>query len=139
MTEKYRDRHGIAFDDYRNHLPDKASDFPRIPRVKKDVDGLQGIFHSEFRGTTCWWCGIADHRVVYPIKMELHHLFAGSVGKSHERELFTYLCHYCHENHVAKDDLGRLLFLKWKHDPEWVDWKLMAIRYHQFLPDLITD
>lgn len=140
--EAFPDRNGVPFALYHTWLPPRVSDWPLPPIVKDDKDDVQGQFHQEFR--SCWWCG-------YPRefdfgtpgfafkKVELHHLAGGSRGRSHERFLFTMLCSDCHDKHAGPDDLGFLLYLKWKHDPEGTDWPRTALRLRRFLPDLITE
>lgn len=112
-------------------LPTRVSDWPHgSPRIKVDKTGEQGLFHQQFAGTVCWGCETAKGR-------ELHHLCAGSRGRSHERELFTFLCRDCHANDVGRDSLGRLLYAKWKYDQAECDWVRLAIRLGRHLPDLI--
>lgn len=133
---EYRDRNGITFAEYKIGRPKLIADWPRTRRVKQDT-GQQAEFHLAYKGTPCWWCG--EFSFWFDRVHELHHLCAGSAGRSHERCLFTWLCRDCHREHVAADDFGRLLFLKWKYDPAGTDWVRTAIRYSRFLPELITE
>lgn len=127
MDHLYRDRRNIPFADYRQWLPSSVHDWATPERVTKDVERLQQRFHDRFMGKPCWWCGedkIYERPVPHHKRHELHHLCAGSVGRSHETYLFTYLCgvwgNDCHGRHVT-------------------DWADTAIRYGRFLPELITD
>ena len=144
--DQYRDRRGISFHHYHLWLPSSTHDWPSPPRRKDDDADAQGDFHRQFNN--CWWCDrvqapswyVPDKRGFMTIcKLELHHLAEGSRGKAQERELFTMLCSDCHDKHDNPDDLGRLLWLKWKMDPEWTDWTWLALRLRRFLPPLITE
>ncbi len=120
----HQDRRGIAWNDTRLLLPSQVALWPKYPpRRKEDDKRLQNQFHLEFRGSPCWLCGDRQRG------KELHHLFAGSKGRSHERELFTWLCaRPCHAD-VLPRDLSQLLWTKWKFDNAWCDWELLLIRH----------
>lgn len=130
---RHLDRRGIAFEDRHLLVPPRMDQWPSYPpRVRDDNDKLQAAFHFEFAvDRTCWLCGKKNHWDTF----ELHHMAAGSRGRSHERELFTYLCKPCHQN-VTPADLGKLLWAKWKFDNAWTDWELLTIRHGWHLPDL---
>ena len=137
--EQYRDKNGLSFSEYHHWLPPRVRDWPTPPIVKCDEGGEQAAFHDEFR--SCWWCGVKQEYDFWTpgavfTKVELHHLAAGSRGRSHERFLFVMLCSLCHERHVGEADLGRLLYLKWMYDPFGTDWVRTAIRLRRFLPEL---
>lgn len=138
---QYKDRNGIPFASYHTWLPSMISNWPTPKRVTEDKDDAQGDFHRDF--DQCWWCGKRegwDVRDGLWVHIELHHLCAGyGRGKSHERFLFAAACRECHDGHVAEADLGRWLFLKWKHDQSHCDWVFTALRLRRFLPDLITE
>lgn len=132
--EQYRDRRGIAYADRHLLVPARVSDWPKYPkRVKHDKEKLQMAFHRDFVRTPCWICGNRGNR--FNDIFALHHLAAGSRGRSHERELFTYLCETCHKN-VSPDDLGKLLWAKWQYDHEWCDWEFLTVRHGFHLPEL---
>lgn len=131
---RHLDRRGFAFEDRHLLVTPRVADWPKYPkRVKKDEKAAQRQFHMDYGGRHCWLCGYMNQNG--PTRLELHHLAAGSRGRSHERELFTYLCRQCHEA-VSPDDLGKLLWAKWKHDRAWTDWELLTIRHGFHLPDL---
>lgn len=135
MKQSFKDRRGLAFKDAQYMLPADKEYWPKLPpRIKKDKTGAQAAFHKEYAGTPCWMCGAIPFGKMG--QHQLHHLAAGSRGRSHERELFTYLCKNCHDNCVSPIYLGRLLYLKWKFDPEWVDYEWLTIRFGHILPDL---
>jgi len=136
--ERYFDRRGIAYEDRRLLVTARVDTWPPyMARVKKDTEKLQAAFHRELASSPCWLCGteVYDYvtgRTIAGKKKELHHLAAGSRGRSHERELFTLLCHDCHEN-VTYGDLPKLLWAKWKFDHAYCDWELLLIRHgHHF-------
>lgn len=130
MEKDFRDRNKVAFAEYRLWLPARVADWPNgSPRVKVDKDGEMKKFHQQYRGTTCWHCNSRKGE-------ELHHAASGSRGRSHERTLFFWLCKDCHANHVGTDNLGRLLYAKWKYDRDGLDWVRLAIRLGRHLPDL---
>lgn len=129
LTNAYRDRWGLPFDEVRLWLPARVADWPTPPRVKVDRDGEMARFHAEFKGKQCWMCD--------DVGMELHHLAGGRHGRTHERFVFTWLCKTCHENRVRVVDLGRLLHAKWLHDRDGLDWVRLAIRLGRHLPDLV--
>lgn len=128
MKELYRDRRGLAFEDARLMLPARQEFWPQLPeRSNKDPGGLQSLFHMEFDRDGCWLCGTKKG------KMDLHHLAAGSRGKAQERELFVLLCAAkCHPN-VNDSVLGKLVFAKFLHDPEWLDYEWLTIRMGRLL------
>jgi len=136
MKEHYRDRRGIAYADRHTLVSLCAADWPKYPpRVRRDTHGEQRAFHGRFRvARCCWLCGVAQ-ATDCSRQHELHHLAAGSRGRSHERELFTYLCKECHQN-ITPDDLGKLLWAKWEFDHEYCDWEFLTIRHGHRLPDL---
>ena len=140
--ELYRDRRGIAYADRHLLLPARTDMWPAYPpRVTEDTAGAQQFFHGEFGRGVCWWCGRGlewNARGEQIVKLELHHLAAGSRGRSHERELFCMADSECHANHVGKDKLGRWLYLKWKYDHEYTDWEFLTIRIGRHLPPLAT-
>lgn len=131
--ERYRDRNGLAYDDYRLWLPPNVALWPTPPRVKEDTQGLQSAFHEKWAGSECWWCK-AKPRTGHH---ELHHLAGGMKGRSHETYLFTWLCKTCHALRANPQDLGRILYLKWYYDREETDWCRTAIRHGRWLPDLV--
>jgi len=108
------------------------ADWPKfLPRVRVDKAGLQATFHQEFGEDRCWLC---RKRPDWGDKHELHHLAAGSRGRSHERELFTMLCKTCHKS-ISPDDLPRLLKAKWAFDHDHCDWEWLTLRHGFHLPD----
>lgn len=129
MKPEYRDRNGWTHGDIVLGMSARTADWPKIPRTTKDRDGLQSDFHREFAGKPCWYC---QSRV----GSELHHLAAGSRGRSHERCLFAWACSECHRNNVGKDDLPVWLYGKWKFDPMYFDWLVLTIRFSEFLPEI---
>lgn len=124
-AEAFRDRRGIAYDLRTTLLPARMDQWPKYPpRVKADKDGTQRTFHEDFAGTPCWLCGDARER------HELHHLAAGSRGRSMERELYVWLCATCHRE-IEPGDLSVLLWAKWKWDHAHCDWELLMVRHGQ--------
>ncbi len=129
---KLVDGQGVQFSEYHLWLPSQLCHWPTPPRVTKD-SGQQMEFKRQF--TECWLCGVSrfKYKRVPPI-LELHHLAAGTVGRSHERYLFISLCRSCHQERVGVDFLPHLLWAKWRFDQEGTDWVRTAIRIGKFLP-----
>jgi len=140
MIEKYRDRTGLPFEEYNLWLPPSIRDWPTPPRTKDDTAGEQRNFHIDFKYSPCWWCGCDPPRHTWAGgeagHHQLHHLAGGMKGRSHDRYLFCWLCRICHEEHDGPEDLGHMLYLKWKYDGQNADWVRTAIRHGRFLPDL---
>jgi hypothetical protein len=131
-VREFQDRRGIPWEDRYLLLPSRTVDWPPYTKRRKhDDDDLQGQFHRDFYGRPCWLCGRTG-RLLSGIRhheqLQLHHLFAGSRGRSHERELFTYLCRQCHEN-ANPSDYPTLLWAKWCFDSIHTDWELLTIRH----------
>jgi len=131
----FQDRRGIPWEMRHTLLPTQTASWPVYPpRRAIDTSYLQAEFHAEFRFQQCWLCG-HKHDDVFPL--ELHHLAAGSRGRSHERELFTMLCRLCHAD-VDADDLPKLLYAKWTFDRMWCDWEFLMVRHGNFFAFELT-
>ena len=138
MTEAYRDSRQIAFSDYLDAMPACRPGLWKYTNIKKDLDNTCLEFHNDWAGHICWMCG-ANTKSIDGHKHQLHHLMEGSRGKSYQRFLYVLACDHCHRNRVTEADLGRWLYLKWKHERHHTDWCDLAARYGRALPDLITD
>lgn len=124
--ELYRDCHGVAFSDVLYLIGDRDR-WPKIRRVKNPA--VCAFMHDQW--FYCWNCGGTD-------KVEAHHEFAGSRGKSDELCAMIMLCRECHGDvHTTKLPLGRLLWLKWSFDPMHTDWIRCTLLRGSFLPDLL--
>lgn len=130
----YTDGKGIAFNHYREHLPTRAADFPRR-RAIRDRD-VMSSFHQAW--DFCFVTGVK--RGAFGVKLEAHHLFSGTAGRSDETCNLIMLDHKIHEQvKTAKVPLGLLLWCKWRLDRDNMDWIRMAVLRGSFLPDLIND
>jgi 5-methylcytosine-specific restriction endonuclease McrA len=73
------------------------------------------------------------------LRLQLHHIFGGTPGRSDERTNIITLCWKCH--HVKLNtpslQLGHILFCKWRSDQEHTSWTRLAILGRRFLPELI--
>ena len=129
---EYRDHDGVPFAEYRTLLPASSHDFGKI-KIIKDREVLEW-FHRTFH--VCFVCG----RKRREIKLEAHHIFGGSKGRSDEATNLAMLCYPCHENvNTRYLPLGMLLWRKWLHDKENTSWPRMALLRRSFLPELIDD
>lgn len=131
--EQWADCHGIPFDEYRLWLPEKCSDWRQVVRVKNDsVERLMHEWHW-----TCW--NLDAWHPAYS-KVEAHHIAAGTKGRADEFTNIAMFCAECHSNvNTDRLPMGRVLYLKWKHDRAHVDWVRLALLHRKHLPDLITN
>lgn len=131
MSEDFKDGNGVAFADYRDMLPNRASDFLKAHVVKNKR--LLGVLHQEWK--CCIVCGSRR-------SLNLHHIAHGACGRSDERTNLAMLCSHgpdkgCHSDvHGGTVSLGRLLYYRWCAERESVDWVRLAILFRHFLPDL---
>jgi 5-methylcytosine-specific restriction endonuclease McrA len=135
LTERYADSKGIPFDEYRVWLPERVSEWPQVRRVD-DYEVCKRM-HDQWQ--MCWNCCRIDFITIRGV-VQAHHIAAGTKGRSDELTNIAMLCGDCHAN--ANTDalpLGRILFLKWKHDRQYTDWVRLALLARRHLPDLITD
>lgn len=131
LTERYADASGVCFDEHRDLLPPRVSDWPQIRRVTNPR--VCELFHRMHR--VCWNCGTTAD-------VQAHHFASGFTrGKSDELTLLWALCgdfgNGCHGK-VGTPELshGKLLRLKWENDRECLLWLRIALVWRRFLPDL---
>lgn len=127
VAEAYEDSRGIAFDDVRGILGEDPSSWPAIKRPRyRQVCWQFHEIHS-----TCWHSGDS-----WP---EAHHLAAGYLrGKSDELCALVSLSREWHEKVNTEElPLGRILWLKWRHDRPSTDWVRLTLLFGYHLPDLI--
>lgn len=128
------DRHGIAFGDYRDHLPRLASDFPPPGRIKAP----DTITDYRLAFPYCQVCGLSGRRT----NCHCHHIMHGMVGRCDSRTNLIILCSRgpdqgCHSDaHGGVITLGHLLYRKWSLDKAGTDWVRLALLRGSFLPDL---
>lgn len=140
MKELYRDCLGIPFSRHSEWLAPSTRDWPQ-PKNEDLLPAVLANWRAEWAGSPCWWC---EQKTSYGIALnrgELHHLHAPGGKKVNEPWCYFWLCHDCHQANgeaVKAESLGRLLYLKWFHDPANVYWEGIAIRLRRRLPDLIT-
>ena len=133
---QYKDGNGIAFADYRNALPKRASDFRKAKPIKNPE--LLRDLHADWR--KCMVCGRMRQ---LGVTLQLHHIAHGTCGRSDEATNIAMLCNSgpdagCHSDvHGGKISPGRLLYCRWYAEPDTVDWVRLAILFRHFLPDLI--
>lgn len=138
MSKKYRDCNNIPFSQYREHLPLKLFYWPRMNCVKSPA--LLRELHEEWD-----FCHNCSRKAAPGVYLHLHHIFGGMAGRSDER--CNLICLHstgpdqgCHaEAHGGSLPLGRVLYLKWLHDPTGVDWVRLAVLRGSFLPELIVE
>lgn len=137
MSEKFLDKNGIPFSQYREHLPFQIFHWPKMNYVK-NAELLREL-HAE------WDCCAACGRKAGPgVYLHLHHICGGLAGQSDERCNLIMLdsqgpdqgCHA--EAHGGSLPLGKILYHKWQSDPDGVDWIRLAVLRGSFLPDLIV-
>lgn len=127
------DGQGISFAEYRDHLPKRAADFPPPERVK-DPDALRQV---HFVWDHCQVCGRGK---ADGVRLEAHHITAGTKGRSDERCNLICLCaggtDTCHEN-VKTPALPQaaILWAKWRTDRFGTDWVRLAVLSRHHLPD----
>lgn len=140
MKEQFLDCLGIPFAEHTEWLAPSTRDWPwpfvtELPKVLSD-------WRAQFAGTPCWWCGEKTTEGLGNHRGELHHLHGAGGKKINEPWLFCWLDWDCHQGHgeaVKAESLGRLLYLKWKHDAAHVWWQGIALRLRRRLPDLQVD
>lgn len=86
LTEQYADCHGIPFDEYRFHLPDLVSDWPKVVRV--DDHEVERQMHEWFG--SCWNCGDGS----FCMPLQSHHIIGGTKGRSDEYCNISVLVHF---------------------------------------------
>ncbi len=130
----YVDGKGIGFNHYREYLPERAADFPRPKRIRcKDT---MSRFHQHW--DFCFVSGVK--RGAFDVKLESHHLFAGTAGRSDEPCNLIMLDRKVHEQVKTEAvPLRLLLWCKWMHDKAGTDWVRMSVLRGSFLPDLLVD
>ena len=137
--ERFLDEKLVSFDEYRQQLPKRSSDFPKR-RIVKDRE-LLATLHAEWARRGCMACGVKP-RFGSDVMLQLHHIAHGGCGRSDERTNLVMLCSRgpdagCHSDvHGGTISLGRLLRLRWQAEPNTVDWVRLAILFGYFLPDL---
>jgi hypothetical protein len=90
----------------------------------------------------CWSCGwpACANFSTELRTIELHHVFAGTVGRSDEFTNCAMLCSDCHRKvNTPELPTGRILYLCWKFNRQHLSWVRMALLARHHLPDLITD
>lgn len=128
----YVDCTGLSFAEAMASLPKSVHDWPPPERVKDRV--LLQRMHEESQR-----CGVCGYKPVvwsWLAPVELHHIVGGTQGRSDERTNLIPLCRRCHDN--ANTDalpFARILYHKWRTDPEHTDWRRLAILKRQFLPE----
>lgn len=141
MKEQFLDCLGIPFERHTEWLAPSTRDWP-TPEVKDLLPAVLANWRAKWAGRPCWWCEQGTTDRIALNRGELHHLHAAGGKKVNEPWCFTWLCADCHRHDgeaVKVESLGRLLFLKWQHDPRNTYWQGIAVRLRRRLPDLITD
>lgn len=74
------------------------------------------------------------------LKLDVHHIYAGTAGRADELTNLMPLCRPCHEKFQSlKPAAGFLLYRKWKFDRPNTDWLRLTILAGHCLPELITE
>lgn len=130
--QEYRDSRGVAFHEVRWMLTERPSGWPKIKRVEDPR--VCALMHELY--SSCWNCGTYS---TWNVQIQAHHMFAGSAGRSDETCAIAILCSTCHgQEKETIVPLGRLLYLKWKHDKLHCDWTRATLLHGRWLPDLIV-
>lgn len=137
MMQTFVDGRGVAFVDYRSKLPARVRDWPFPDRPRCD-EWLQTFVLRQDRCQVCGRRG-GTHG------LHIHHIMAGTVGRSDEQTNLIRLCsdgpdQGCHaESHGGNLPLGLILWAKWRTDAAETDWVALALLHGRFLPELIVD
>lgn len=137
MSEAWIDGQGVAFADYRKHVPERASDFPRIKLVRLP-NARAAYIHLLGPGwdARCQMCGRELGR--WGIRAELHHIMGGA-GRSDVPTNWTMLCDGgtgCHAMVKPQKSMLRIvLAAKCLTDREHTDWVELARLYGSHLPE----
>jgi len=115
-TERYKDSHGVYWDEVRTLLPASVSQWERVRPVLKSE--ACSIMHDLYG-----FCFLCFHDVT----LEAHHILGGS-KKSDELCNLVILCRGCHQLvQSAPAALPRVLKAKWKHDRAHCDWRRLTL------------
>jgi len=118
-TERYKDSHGVYWDEVRTLLPASVSQWERVRPVPKSE--ACSIMHKLYR--TCFLCNTEKY---WP-PLQAHHILGGS-KKSDELCNLVILCRDCHQRvQSAPDELPRVLKAKWRHDRAHCDWRRLTL------------
>lgn len=137
MCGDFIDGQGVAFSEYRKHLPKRAADFSAADRVRDANLGYR--YHWLWRH--CQSCG---RRYRDWVPLEMHHLTGGTKGRSDELTNVIMLCAMlpdgrigCHRRYGAgsEEDFAFLLWRKWVTDRWNISWVRLAILRGRFLPE----
>jgi hypothetical protein len=129
MSERFIDGSGVGFNQYRGLLPPSVHDWPFPIRVRDKE--LMAQLHVEW--DHCQVCGKRGGN-------EIHHVTAGSKGKSDERCCCISLCRFHHDwVKTKKLPQGLILWMMWKTNQPNTDWVRLALLSRHFLEDLIVD
>jgi hypothetical protein len=112
---------GVAFAEYKRHLPTRTADFPSADIVRAP----DRVSYYRQQNPLCSFCEAP--------RAEVHHIIGGA-GRSDEWCNFLSVCRRCHGQIVGRAGLAKVLFAKWSDDPLATDWVRLAILYRQFLP-----
>lgn len=127
-TERYKDSHGVYFDELRTLLPGSPSDWERVRPVLKSE--ACAIMHDLYG--FCFLCATERSYGSSSGTLEAHHILGGS-KKSDELCNLVLLCRGCHELvQSAPEQLPRVLRAKWKHDRAHCDWRRLTLLHRRW-------
>jgi len=140
MPEEYRDCNGLTIADVRKRLP-RAADFP--PAAAQLNRQVRREYANEW--DRCQICGTRGD--YHQGTLDPHHIIGGFTrAKSDERTNIIMLCNdltvwggrRCHEVMQGGGDemLRRVLYAKWKTNPEDTDWMRLTLLRGTFLPEI---
>jgi 5-methylcytosine-specific restriction endonuclease McrA len=121
-TERYKDSHGVYWDEVRTLLPASVSQWERVRPVLKSE--ACAIMHDLYG--FCFLCS-TDRSYGFSGTLEAHHILGGS-KKSDELCNLVILCRGCHAQvQSAPAELPRVLRAKWRHDRAHTDWRRLTL------------
>lgn len=128
----YRDGNEVPFHCYRHFLKERVSEWTR-PRIPKDAN-IVLAWRKKWVGKNCWWCGNPTSEIRTANNHgEVHHMARYDIPTC-----FAWLCADCHRitgRAVFRENLGRLLTVKYLRDRENLSWPVLAACMGKLLPE----
>jgi len=122
---QYTTPKGVAFDEVRQHLPERVGDWPEIVRVLNKPQVVRDyLAEMQREHRRCPLCPPHDRKPV----TEVHHLTGGSRGRADERTNLLAVCPGCHREVQSQvKEYKRCWAAKWQQDAPNLDWVRLVL------------